>query len=159
MESTTDELIPTRYRVKIPHLLSYPIGAEAISDALKDVPQFKQLVLRFYFSTDYHLKQGTYEFIRVEYKNRSESSEWTKLGLYKRIEQYTYEIVVQPVPKVFRHKVKGLILSEALPAIRERLATHSELGRQGSYVLSFFYDEGTDAVIVERSDKLEPVRG
>jgi hypothetical protein len=159
METASQGLIPTRYKVKIPQVLSYPIGSSAISKALSGIQQYGQMILRFYYWTDLHLRNGRYEFIRVEYTNHSEGREWTRLGLYQRTEQYRYEIVVQPVPKVFRNRVSGLIVAEALPLIRDWLAMGSELGRQGSYVLAFFYDEKVDAVSIERSDKLEPIRG
>ncbi len=39
--------IKTRYRQPIPKGLSYPVGSEAISSALKGVPQFAELSITF----------------------------------------------------------------------------------------------------------------
>ena len=47
MEQPT--VIPTAWKHKIPHSLSYPIGSEAISQALIGVPQFDELSLDFTF--------------------------------------------------------------------------------------------------------------
>ncbi|NUP12306.1 MAG: hypothetical protein HOW73_40185 [Polyangiaceae bacterium] len=41
-------LIPTKDREQISRNLSYPLGAEAISEALRDSPQFPQLSISFY---------------------------------------------------------------------------------------------------------------
>ncbi len=40
-------LIRTGLRDRLPHGLSYPIGAEAMSQALADVPQFGELWIAF----------------------------------------------------------------------------------------------------------------
>src|SRR5436190_6060711 len=40
--------IPTENKGKIPHTLSYPVGAELISTALQDVPQIKTLSISFF---------------------------------------------------------------------------------------------------------------
>ena len=159
LDTSVQKLIPTLHKSKISHLLSYPVGAETVSTALYGVPQFNKLILRFFFWSDNELRRGNYEFIRIEYRNRYQSKEWTRLGLHGRTEQYRWEIVVHPVPRVFRNRVHDLAISEALPAIREWLEAHAVLDRQGTYIFAFFYDEKTDAISIERFDKLEPARG
>jgi len=42
------EILRTARKVKVPRGWSYPAGAEIISDALVDVPQFDSIVLDFY---------------------------------------------------------------------------------------------------------------
>ena len=42
------EMIPTRSKSKLPKSLSYPIGAEAISEALADAPHADEMSLSFY---------------------------------------------------------------------------------------------------------------
>jgi hypothetical protein len=42
-------VIPTQYKTKLPHTLSYPLGAEALSAAFTDVPQFSDMTVRFWF--------------------------------------------------------------------------------------------------------------
>ena len=43
-------MIPTRYKSKLPGDLSYPLGAQAVSEALAGVPQFDALTLTFHGS-------------------------------------------------------------------------------------------------------------
>ena len=47
VEENKPIIIPTRFKAKISHELSFPIGAEKISIALASVPQLAQLVLHF----------------------------------------------------------------------------------------------------------------
>jgi hypothetical protein len=44
-----EQIIPTAIRSKIPHTLSYPVGAKIISEALVGVPQFSDLTVEFWF--------------------------------------------------------------------------------------------------------------
>ena len=73
MEETQQIVIPTLSKAKISRYLSYPIGAEHISEALASVPQFAELKLLFY-SSKFHtpLRRGDYEFLRVEYLEQYE---------------------------------------------------------------------------------------
>ena len=99
MEDVQPYIIPTFSRAKISHHLSYPIGAAAVSMALASTVQLPDLKLHFYFWSDLWLRNGHYEFFRVEYlKNATPLEEWPISCLYKRPPQYRWEIVVQPVP-------------------------------------------------------------
>jgi hypothetical protein len=49
VEVEQKQIIPTRYKSKLSSTLSWPIGAEELSAALKDVPQFAELESTFYF--------------------------------------------------------------------------------------------------------------
>lgn len=155
MEEQKPFVIPTMSKAKISHLLSYPVGAEAIAHALEGVPQMKQLALQFYHWSDLHLRRGEYEFLRVEYLN-GVSAHYTEY-LYKREPQYRWEIVVQPVPRVKRHQVKTYITETALPLIKAWLVKNAELEERGNTLLSFLLDEKKEEFIVKPIDRLEPV--
>ena len=158
-EPSPHELIPTLSKSKISSHLSYPIGAEAVSAATASASQFAQLQLRFYFLSDDSLRRGHYEFLRAEYRHAERGlNDWTTLHLYRRPPQYRWEIVVQPVPRVFRNRIKQHILDSALPHIASWLSERSQLESQGSDILAFFFDEKTSEVIVRRATKLEPNR-
>lgn len=158
-ESSTQELIPTLSKSKISCHLSYPIGAEAVSAATASVSQFAQLKLLFYFWSDQSLRSGDYEFLRAEYQHAERRSDyWTILHLYRSQPQYRWEIVVQPVPRVFRNRIKQYILDTALPHIASWLSERSQLESQGSDILAFFFDEKASEVIVRNATRLEPTR-
>jgi hypothetical protein len=160
VEETQSVVIPTLSRAKISRHLSYPIGAEAISESLASVPQFAELKLLFY-SSKYHtpLRSKEYEFLRVEYLNNAKSGEkWPIANLYGRPLQGRWEIAVQPVPRVLRHSVKQYIVDCALPQMRNWLVERAQLLRRGSDLLAFFYDEETEECVPRHAANLEPIR-
>jgi len=121
VEDVQPYTVPTASKAKISHHLSYPIGAEAVSLALASAAQSPELKLRFYFWSDLWLRSGHYEFLRVEYlNNATPAEEFPMLRLHKRPPQYRWEIVVQPVPRLVRHRIKQYILESALPAAQTR---------------------------------------
>jgi hypothetical protein len=160
MEETQQFIIPTLARAKISRHLSSPIGAEPISEALASVPQFSELRLLFY-SSKFHspLRGGDYEFLRVEYLNNAKSGEkWPVANLYGRPPQSRWEIAVQPVPRVSRHRIKQYILDSALLQMRHWLVERAQLLQQGSDLLAFLYDEKTDGCVPRHVTNLEPLR-
>jgi hypothetical protein len=86
---------------------------------LASVPQLAELRVRFYSGFGHQLRTGHYEFLRVEYPNNARpSQEWPISDLYGRSEPGRWEIVVQPVPRTLRHRVKQYILDS--PPMRDQ---------------------------------------
>jgi hypothetical protein len=159
MELDQKLVIPTASRAKISHNLSYPVGAERVSVVLASVPQLAELKLHFYSGFDVQLRRGHYEFLRVEYLNNARpSQEWPISSLYKRTDQGRWEIVVQPVPRTLRHRVKQYILDSALTQIAQWLIQRKELAQQGNDILAFFYDEKGEEFVPRHLTRLEPLR-
>ncbi len=154
MEQSANPIIQTLSKAKISRDLSYPIGAETISAAIESAQQFPQLKLQFYFWSDFRLRRGRYEFLRVEYRNNAPQSPTT--FLYKRPAQYQWEIIVQPVPKIFRGKIKQYILDSGLALIKVWLEERTGLEQCGNDVLRFFYDEKLEQFQPEQCTHLEP---
>lgn len=155
----TQLIIPTLSRAKISSNLSYPIGAERISAALAATAQLPVLKLHFYSGFDICLRSGHYEFLRVEYLNKTTPSEkWPISSLYKRPPQYRWEIVVQPVPRVLRHKIRQYIIGSALAQIAHWLTERTQLAQRGNDILTFFYDEKADEFLTRPLTKLEPLQ-
>jgi len=152
-------VIPTASRVKISQKLSYPVGAESISAALTSVPQLTEIRLHFYSWSDHGLRRGHYEFLRVEYLNNARAlHEWPIWSLYKRHAQGRWEIVVQPVPRTIRHRVKQYIAVSALPQVARWLTERKEMTQRGGDILAFFYDEKSEDFVVRQLTRLEPLR-
>jgi hypothetical protein len=158
MEEVQPVIIPTVSKSKIPSILSYPIGAEAISAALALTPQLAEIRLNFFFYR-YGLRRGEYEFLRVEYLHNSRAvGKWPISYLYGRPLQSRWEVVVQPVPRVFRHRVKQYALDSALPLIARWLVQRVDLACTGHDLLTFFYDQMQDDFISRPLTHLEPLR-
>ena len=151
-------IIPTLSKSKISGNLSYPVGAETISAALEATPQLAALKLHFYWGFQSGLKRGIYEFLRVEYL-RDAHPAWHVLSLYKRPAQYPWEIIVQPVPRICRSRIKRYILETALPQISLWLKHRADLARRGNEILAFFYDETADEFTPKELSSLEPLQG
>jgi hypothetical protein len=159
VEDVYQIIIPTLSRAKISHSLSFPIGAKDVSTALASTVQLAELKLHFYSGFDVGLRSGHYEFLRVEYLNNAKpAAKWPISDLYKRSPQYRWEIVVQPVPRAFRHRIKRYILDSALPQIAHWLAERAQLAQQGNDILTFFCDEKTEEFVARPLTHLDPFR-
>jgi hypothetical protein len=127
--------------------------------ALASAKQLPDLKLHFYFWSDLWLRNGHYEFFRVEYlNNATPAEEWPISSLFKRPPQYRWEIFVQPVPRVNRHRINEYILESALPRVASWLSERSELAQQGSDLLTFFHDEKAETFESRPLTRLEPLR-
>ena len=159
MEVDRKFVVPTASRAKISRNLSYPIGAERVSALLVSAVQLADIKLHFYSGIDVQFRSGHYEFLRVEYLNNvRQVQEWPISTLYKRPTQSRWEIVVQPVPRTLRHRVKEYIVDFALTQIAHWLAQRAELAQQGNDILAFFYDEKTQEFVTRQLTRLEPLR-
>lgn len=134
------QIIPTRYRTKIPQTLSYPIGAMSISEALLGAPQFNELILEFRFlglpvrSSD---RTTPYQILRAQYSGP---------GRYDSAHQIDgkgqWTIIVEPVPRTLRHMVQEKVLKESLPSMKAWLiANYHSNEREGENGLTFSLDE------------------
>ena len=72
--------------------------------------------------------------------------------------QYRWEIVVQPVPRVNRHRINKYILESALPQLSNWLSERTGLSQRGSDLLTFFYDEKSEQFESRPLSRLEPLR-
>jgi hypothetical protein len=140
-----EQIIPTRSKAKIPHTLSYPVGAKTISDALIGVPQFEELGVEFWFYNKHAKLHGTttpYQVMRVRFSGRlrfhSASKNMDEKGYYSP----RWTISVDAVPRALRHIIHGKIVAEALPSIRTwLLANFHPPEREGAHQLEFVFDE------------------
>src|SRR5215204_332946 len=120
-------MIPTRYKSKLPHSLSYPVGAEAISESLKGVPQVPALSLGFYdrptvFASEFQKLRDSnspYPIFNATFRHiqpgLSASNKYIAEGWYEE----TWELSVYPVPRGLKSAARQVLLSEGLPLIRK----------------------------------------
>ena len=66
---------------------------------------------------------------------------------------------MQPVPRVFRHRIKQYVVDSALPQIADWLIERAQLAQRGNDLLAFFYDEKADEFTPRELTHLEPLRG
>lgn len=151
---TEQPIIPTRYKSKIPRSFSYPVGAEVISQALRDVPQFQVLIVDFHFANQrarYDSAAKPYEVIGVWYSGPIRSLHASK-SLEEQSRSPRWQIRVQAIPRSLRHEIQAKVVAEALPAIRSWLLAnpHSSY-RQGTHGLTFRFDELDNELVSEET--------
>jgi hypothetical protein len=132
-------VIPTAYRAKIPKTLSYPVEAKDISDALAGVPQEELLKISFQFLNHLAHRHGTsvpYPVLTVKYRGRG------RLPTYQYSYFLNWGIEVHAVPRRLRHLLRGKLIAETLPKIKDWLSSNAHSNeREGYHELTFTFDE------------------
>jgi hypothetical protein len=107
-------LIPTKFKEKLPVGFSYPIGAQAISEALKFTPQYSQLGLSFYW--------------KDEFRTSSYATKIKAGGEIRVIEaHYTptwneWKLAIRAVPGTEAAAAREVLTTTALPELAECLS-------------------------------------
>jgi|GEM_PF-2650848 hypothetical protein len=119
-----EQIIKTKYKDRLPKGLSYPIGAELLSQQLSEVPQFNAFELSFFFRCGKLYKvlnSQSIEFLTLAFKrseksisntNKRKDSEWVKPH---------WNIYVSPVPSTIQKKVRKSCLELGFPIIKDWL--------------------------------------
>ena len=125
------KLISTAYRQKISKELSYPLGAELLSEALSGVPQYPDLFIEFHGrwnGTPAEVRRLAREG-RVLPVFRASYVDFTKL-----YGEEQWKLQVYPVPSEDKSQTRQAIIEHALPRVRSWLERFedSDLRRRGS---------------------------
>lgn len=157
MEDVKTVIIPTGVKDKIPHDLSFPIGAERISIALASTTQLPLLVLHF---RSYRFKQvrlGHSPFLSATYSGQEMSAVNcllpTGVPLFNQ-----WQIEVMPVSRVFRHLVQQYILDSALPRVKDWLDQRVDLEHPGVETIGFFFNESKEEFVERQQARRQPTR-
>lgn len=145
--------IPTDYKAKIPHMFSYPVGAERVSEALQEVPQIKDLCVSFpHFDCAKHLREKAkvHPVLEVLYNHSrpglTSSNAMIESGYYRP----KWEIRVRPVLRGLKHTITELLLAEGMPRVREWLISRKSLaGREAFQRLTLLFDEQANRLSYE----------
>ena len=131
-------VFPTRLKVKISSLRSYPVGAELISAQLLGVSQAKALQISF------HEKYETLE-------NRDEPYTIFSVSYSgERVSDDGWSITVWPVPRSAKRAVKQMLTTEMFPRIRDWLSRHANLrSRYGFHSIEVIFDERAVTLLLE----------
>jgi hypothetical protein len=156
-----DELhiFPTTFRGKHPKLVAYPIGAEALSLALADVPQADQLTCTFSAGSPHsgrHVREIEsvlwigYRRMPVSFHDSAERA--------KQRSKVAWTINVYAVEASQRSTIKQELIRHALPdVVRPWLLQHVPSGHAvGSEGLWLTYDVAAKKLICEERTTLEP---
>jgi hypothetical protein len=138
-------MIPTRHKTKIASTHSYPLGANAISDALIGVPQRELLKINFGFWKGFakdRVVGAPYRVLSAWYSG-STFTFWSLAG---------WTIEVDAVPRPLKHVIQGKLIADALPKIREWLISNDHSSeREGGHYLTFYFDELKNEVTAQET--------
>lgn len=117
-------MIPTSYKAKLPKFLSYPIGAELLTEGLSSVPQLDKLTVSFsaipgLLKKDLLFRSRPYRVVEVSYKHLRPtlSSPNPKSIFATGYYDETWGIWVSAVPSELKSKARQLLLEEGLPKV------------------------------------------
>ena len=156
-------IIPTGYKAKLPNTLSYPLGAQAISEALEGVSQIGVLVVDFWFSNrsrkDWELliPPQPCRVLSVSYWHAAVNPyRYRNVDIEAGCFEPSWRIRVEPVPRPLRHTVQTKLLTEALPAMKRWLIASQDAGRRtGGHNLVFLFDEHANELRTEENSTIE----
>jgi hypothetical protein len=140
-------MIHTTSKDKLPKFLSYPIGAEILTDALSSSPQIEKLTVslftRYGSLQDKKYRTQPYPILRINYRylrsNRYTSNSFVESGYY---DSESWHITVVAIPAELKSQVRKLLLSEGLPQILSWLqAERTALWLEGHRQFVILFDE------------------
>lgn len=150
-------MIPTTYKSRLPHTLSYPVGARAVSEGLKGVPQESALSIGFYgqptvFASEFkRLRDGNspYPIFTAAYRHiqpgLSASNQFVAGGWYEE----AWELKVYPVPRALKSLARRALLSEGLPLVGRWLAAErTPAWRYGRRHFDILFTERDGRIVV-----------
>jgi hypothetical protein len=144
----TKPLIPTRYKAKIPATVSWTLGAQEISDALANVPQFRELRITFSF----HMMNKTalkhwpwMEVLRCSYNKSSNSLSMSKNMIERGRLERQWSISVRAVPRAERKRFHDLLLLE-LPKAAAWFLEHQARQAMGQLDFVIIWDKQKDTL-------------
>src|SRR5262249_15553900 len=121
--SANCEMIPTRYKAKLPRDLSYPIGAEALTEGLANAPHSES------FSVSFWDKQQPHKVLVAEYQHSRKPG---YSGANFLVESGWYDekwgLTVYPVARAVRHLANRLIRERGLPLLVQWLRSSERAG-------------------------------
>jgi len=132
-------MFPVISKDRISHTESYPIGAQQISAALGDVPQAPVLAITFGrgqairgYATQWKARDADSDWryrtlFRVSYRRRKLDFSTSNIAIERGALDPRWEIWVWSVPRQWRHRINELLVTEALPKIRDWLLARSSI--------------------------------
>ncbi|OCQ90620.1 hypothetical protein BCD64_28580 [Nostoc sp. MBR 210] len=149
-------MIPTKYKSKLSRLMSYPISAGILSEALSDTPQFDHLSIAFSDSCQEPRKiKNPAKILSINYSyslvSLTSSNKFIESGWYEP----KWSITVYPVPRTCVSVVKSQLIETGLEKTKQWLHQYKDAtGKVGRCRLQFFYDLETNVLSFSEDESL-----
>jgi hypothetical protein len=130
-------MIPTQYKAKLPRHLSYPIGAEALTEGLADAPHAESFSVSFRDEAVWPAsrfqqllaQQHPYKVLVAEYRPPQKPG---YIGPQSLVESGWYDekwqLTVYPVLRELRHRASCLLREQGLPLVVQWLRSSASTG-------------------------------
>jgi hypothetical protein len=149
-------MLTTAYKGKLPRGWSYPLGAEALSEAFAGVEGASPRALHFsdYRIRDSRFRKGRetdqpYPIVAVKYSDWLSDSEREHAAATGQ--QDLWSVYVSPVPSDHRAFLRTCLLDHGLALTRKWLDATRVLGaRQGRGFCRLVYQEGRQRLVIEQ---------
>jgi hypothetical protein len=113
-----DSMIATQFKSKLRNILSYPIGAQAISEAFDGLPQVAEIHLRFYDTPGFWKsnfdralrERKPYGIFVAEYR-------FERRVAYSSLYPSEWSLTVYPVLRELRHTASRLLREQGLASV------------------------------------------
>ncbi|MBE9207724.1 hypothetical protein IQ244_14595 [Nostoc sp. LEGE 06077] len=149
-------MIPTTYKKKLSRLMSYPISAGILSEALSDTPQFDHLSVAFYDSYQEPRKiKNPALILSIDYVYFLVSLSTSNKSIDYGRNKPDWSITVFPVPRTCVSLVKSQLIETGLEKMKQWLHQYQDsTGKVGRCRLQFFYDLETDSLSFSEDESL-----
>jgi hypothetical protein len=140
--------IPTRYKAKLPGWLSWPVGAQQLTEGLKEVPQLASLSVCFHL---HRIAEGdaSHPVLTAAHRNVRPGLSGLNFGIERGWYKETWELTVYAVPRERRHRINGLLRDAGLAVVADWLTEpRSETWRDGHHQRGISYSIADDALFV-----------
>jgi hypothetical protein len=157
MEDTA--VIPTEYKSKLPQTLSWPIGAEMLSEFFGGVPQFSKLTVGFWFYPKARPEiLDRYTLLEIHYLRPAKSVHTRPESLEEGMPKVTWAITVRPVTRARRHLIRTRLKDGVLQTARTWLEKNAGRDKEGGLALIITFDEESQLVLTSEESHLGPSR-
>jgi hypothetical protein len=156
-------MIPTRSKSKLPKTLSYPLGAEEISQALAETPQVEEIRLSFHGlgwpASEFQrvLREGLpYGIMEAAYTpprspGYSGANFMVETGWYDA----KWSLMVYPVLRERRRLAHGLLVEHGLPIVAEWLRDSNQAGWENcQHNIELVLDPANESLSVRRNERV-----
>jgi hypothetical protein len=156
-ENMLNEALPTIYKAKLSRFLSYPLGAQKISEALVGLAEFASIGLDFFNNSERnHGTQRPYQVLQASYRKMPVHLSSGNTLTEKHWRDANWTVTVSAVPRIVKHEIQVLLTNEALPRLRDWfLMNRNSFGREGRASITVLFDEGAKALSFEESSSAE----
>lgn len=149
----TDEksfLIPTSHKYRLSKTLSYPIGAEMVSQGLAGVPQRDDLRLSFYYHSSFekeYKQDRPFKIFEAAFDKSdmdlTRSNDFIENGAYEE----KWALTVYPVPRQMKAIAGRLLFEEGLPQIAKWLSTErTPIWKTGHKRAAVYFDLAEESI-------------